>query len=218
MAAPKVTLPKVVTQNKDVNQVQQNVETAVNSLSVNIQSAVQAAINAAIKGFSIIPPGTIAAFGGATVPAGWLMCDGTSYSAVTYPNLAGAMWNGANFNSGGSGNQITGSFNVPDLRGKFLRGTDGTANYDPDHASRTAINTGGNTGNAVGSLQMDQIVAHGHDINLFSIPAENAGNLMSGGVSGPHSWTALANNTGALNTGGNETRPRNVYVNFIIKT
>ena len=41
------------------------------------------------------------------------------------------------------------SFHLPDLRGRFLRGLDGTAGNDTDKAARTAMNAGGSTGNTI---------------------------------------------------------------------
>jgi microcystin-dependent protein len=83
---------------------------------------------------------------------GWLVCDGAPYTTTAYPDLFAAI--GAAHGGGG------GSFNVPDLRDRFLRGVNGVAAFgshtvDPDAASRIAANTGGATGNAVGSLQLD---------------------------------------------------------------
>jgi microcystin-dependent protein len=54
------------------------------------------------------PHGTIRAHAGSTVPSGYLLCDGTSYTTTTYPTLFTAIayaW-------GGSGT----TFNVPDMR------------------------------------------------------------------------------------------------------
>lgn len=39
---------------------------------------------------SIIPAGTIAPFGGGTVPEGWLLCDGSIVSRATYDGLFAA--------------------------------------------------------------------------------------------------------------------------------
>jgi microcystin-dependent protein len=101
-----------------------------------------------------IPAGTILAFASNNVPAGYLICDGSSYNRDQYPNLfnaIGTTW-------GGSGS----SFNVPDTRGLFLRGWDRGAGRDPDRATRTAIKTGGATGDNVGSEQGDELKFHGH--------------------------------------------------------
>jgi microcystin-dependent protein len=60
----------------------------------------------------LIPPGEIRGFGGPNVPAGWLACDGQSYSTIgTYAKLFAAI--GTYWGSSG-GN----TFNVPDLRGR----------------------------------------------------------------------------------------------------
>ncbi|MBX7240360.1 MAG: phage tail protein [Bacteroidia bacterium] len=167
------------------------------------------------------PPGTIVAFGGTTPPAGWLLCDGTSYNAAQYPALYAAIL----FNFGGQG----ANFNVPDLRGRFLRGVDGNANRDPDKASRTAMNTGGNVGNLVGSVQADTLGSHGHGIN----DPGHSHSLSAGNntVNGPdarvqhadQTWSPIDNtgvsttNISVQNTGGSETRPINANVNYIIK-
>ena len=84
---------------------------------------------------------------------------------------------------------------------------------DPDASSRIASNAGGNTGNAVGSVQEDQVISHNHEILPFAAGANPAaGNFLQGATSD--------SSYGSLNTnvrGGNETRPKNVTVNYIIK-
>jgi Phage Tail Collar Domain len=54
-----------------------------------------------------VPAGTILSYGGSTAPYGYLVCNGSTYSSVTYPSLFAAI--GHNF--GGSGT----SFKVPNL-------------------------------------------------------------------------------------------------------
>jgi microcystin-dependent protein len=74
------------------------------------------------------------------------MCDGTSYLRTAYPALFTAI--------GTAYGTVDGThFNVPDLRGQFLRGRDGGAGVDPDRTTRTALKTGGATGDNVGSAQ-----------------------------------------------------------------
>lgn len=86
-------------------------------------------------------------FAGGTVPDGWLLCDGTAISRTTYPALFSAIGT-----AHGSGNG-TSTFNLPDLRGRFIRGVDRGVGRDPDRNSRIAGTTGGNTGDNVGSVQ-----------------------------------------------------------------
>lgn len=54
-----------------------------------------------------VPPGTIAAFGAATAPEGWVKCDGTLYSTAKFPELYKVV--GTTFGSG------AGTFGVPNL-------------------------------------------------------------------------------------------------------
>ena len=55
----------------------------------------------------MVPPGTIAAFGAATAPAGWVKCDGTLYPTDKFPDLYNVI--GTVFGSG------AGTFAVPNL-------------------------------------------------------------------------------------------------------
>jgi microcystin-dependent protein len=71
---------------------------------------------------SLAPAGVIMAYGGTAVPAGWLLCDGTSYLRTTYPTLFTAI--GVNFGSADGTH-----FNVPDMRGHVAVGLGGTLGW-----------------------------------------------------------------------------------------
>lgn len=66
-----------------------------------------------------IPPGLIQACCYPSAPEGWLECNGDAVSREKYPELFKAI--GTKF---GKGDGLT-TFNVPDLRGQFLRGYPG---------------------------------------------------------------------------------------------
>jgi microcystin-dependent protein len=135
------------------------------------------------------------------LPSGWLWCDGTSYLRTDYPTLFTAI--GTAYGSADGDH-----FNVPMFNGLFLRGTDNGSGNDPDAGSRTALAPGGNTGDNVGSYEADEIVAHGHTVVAMFNPGSGAAG--SGGSGGN---SDLSTST----TGGSETRPKNVYVNWIVK-
>lgn len=155
-----------------------------------------------------VPPGTIHMFGGleANIPPGYLPADGRAESRTTYANLfsaVGTLW--------GIGDGLT-TFNMPDGRGIWFRGVDttsaGTAGRDPDTSSRTPTGTG--TAAQPGSYQADDLVAHNHNLLI------NNGGSGSALQTTGQSFTASTAYIQA--TGGNETRPKNSYVLFIVKT
>ncbi|WAP69032.1 phage tail protein [Jiella pelagia] len=155
----------------------------------------------------VLPAGMVAPFVGTSAPTGWLMCDGAAVNRATYSSLFAVMGT-----AHGSGDGST-TFNLPDYRGRFLRGVDGTAGRDPDKASRTAMSSGGATGNAVGSVQSDQIKSHTHTYDMAASAQGGNPSAIEGSVG---SYTGKGAAIDA--TGGNETRPLNAYVNYIIKT
>ncbi|HNQ87902.1 MAG TPA: tail fiber protein [Verrucomicrobiota bacterium] len=161
----------------------------------------------------LAPVGTILAFGGEATPAppGWLLCDGQCLKSGDYPALFSAI--GKAWGDGSDDPDPATDFNLPDLRGYFLRGRDLGSGKDPDAAARTAIRPGGNTQDRVGSVQTDEIIAHKHT-RPNDIYDAGAGRAAFIGSYYGFAW-ATPPNTGS--TGGNETRPKNAYVNYIIK-
>ena len=155
----------------------------------------------------VIPPGSYYGYAGleASIPVGWLLCDGRAVSRTTYANLFAAV-----STIYGSGDFAT-TFNVPDLRGRFLRGTDvttqGDAGRDPGEASRTPSGTG--TASQPGSTQLDAIGSHSH-----RIPTQAGGSGASIQSSGDSPVYTQSTET----TGGAETTVKNMYCLYIIKT
>jgi len=162
---------------------------------------------------STVPSGSIMPYMGTNAPAGWLLCDGAAVSRTQYATLFGVI--GV---SNGSGDGMS-TFNLPDLRGMFLRGLDGVAGIDPDKATRTAAKPGGNTGNALGSLQQDQFKSHNHVNGSFVrlVQQSNGTSTTTTATDVTPSEPDIVNTALMLAAGGNESRPKNVYVNYIIK-
>lgn len=136
-------------------------------------------------------------------PVGWLECNGSSISRITYADLfavIGTMYGSVDVNS----------FNIPDWRGTFPRGwAHGSAN-DPDRATRT--NRGdGVVGDFLGTKQAHMYGSHQHSITQAVGYAWYVGYPPPGNTGSTY---------GAYNTslaGGNETRPINMNTMFIIK-
>lgn len=197
-------------------------------------SITAAQLSAAISGTfmqtgSIIPWPTAA-----STPAGYLDCDGSAVSRTTYSELFDVI--GTEY---GSGDGST-TFNLPDYRGVFLRGFDDGAGNDPDAASRTDRGDG-TTGDAVGTAQGHAIDEHSHDAGTlvganhqhdytrFSSTTtidEAAGPYQSQTTSNVWQGTSTQNtvnegvtiNGSTDTTGGNETRPINISVRWLIFT
>ena len=165
-----------------------------------------------------VPAGCIMPYVGTTAPTDYLICDGSAVSRTTYANLFAVI--GTSFGAGDG----TTTFNLPDFRGRFMRGIDGSAGNDPDNATRVASNAGGNTGNNIGSLQSDNYLSHSHG---FLVNGSNTGsnyalsyNYLASAANGAQMWTSPSSITNTVSiqaAGGTETRPKNVYVNYIIK-
>lgn len=180
----------------------------------------------------LIPPGTVWQYCGNTAPDQWLLCDGSAVSRVTYADLFAVI--GESFGEGDGAS----TFNVPDMRGRFVRGWDNGAGNDPDAASRVELATGGATGDAIGSYQDYDFPEHSHDLRASNEIGGQSDGWPTGATNarGPQGdGTALIDvaqresvyslregfATDSVNCikviGGNESRPRNVYMNFIIK-
>lgn len=154
------------------------------------------------------PTGTVIHSASASTPSGYLYCDGSLVSRTTYSRLFSAI--GTAF---GTGDGST-TFKLPDLRGQFVRGLNDSSGLDPDAASRTtfeAVSTGGNTGDNIGSWQQHEFYAHDHSVKIAT-SAGGGANQVTGGTG------FLSDGDPVNDRGGSETRPKNVYLKFFIKT
>lgn len=171
-------------------------------------TGLQAALNATV------PAGAVMAFAMNAAPTGWLKANGAAVSRTTYAALFAAI--GTTF---GAGDGST-TFNLPDLRGEFLRGWDDGRGVD--------------TGRVFGSQQAHEIQSHTHTgstntagAHAHSYTAGANFNRLNSGAGGqtPNNSAGLTTSTNGdhshtltINaTGGTETRPRNRALLFCIK-
>ena len=123
-------------------------------------------LSAAIE--SSVPSGTVFQFAGQTAPAGWLKANGAAVSRTAYATLFAAI--GTTYGAGDGRS----TFNLPDLRGEFIRGWDdgrgidrgralGSAQGDAIRNITGSIDTGSNSGHqlfdiatATGALSISQ--------------------------------------------------------------
>jgi microcystin-dependent protein len=151
--------------------------------------------------------GVIIAWPTETVPSGYLECDGSSLLRASYTDLFAVL-------SDDYGAADETHFNLPDYRGRFLRGWAHGQTTDPDRASRTAPGATGatiTTGDHVGTEQADEFKSHTHTITPT---------LYQPGTGYVHydTGSTFVNAATSINaTGGNETRPINTNVMYCIK-
>jgi microcystin-dependent protein len=159
------------------------------------------------------PAGVIMLFAGSVPPAGWLSCDGRAMSRTSYARLFAAI--GTAY---GAGDGST-TFNLPDFRGMFPRGT-GT------HGSRAKAAGGNYAGPALGAYQDDSMQGHRHgDLYDGSFELTSGSNWGSGSANiepgANFGSSKIGNPTTDTTNGtprvGNETRPASLGVNFIIR-
>ena len=146
-------------------------------------------------GAEIIPAGTIMAYGGASAPTGYLLCDASAVSRTTYARLFAVV--GTAF---GTGDGST-TFNVPDLRDKVPLGK-GTNN----------ATLGVTTGSAGASSVLTSASKTGVTTAASNTGTGNTGTGTSGasavtitGSTANATSTTAASNTGTGNTGTGTT-------------
>lgn len=144
------------------------------------------------------PPGQVAVFARSTAPTGWLKANGAAVSRTTYAALFAAI--GTTF---GVGDGST-TFNLPDMRGEFVRGLDD--------------GRGVNAGRALGSWQADDFKAHKHfTSSSYGLATTATGNSAMRDPASPANTPSGASEQFTGSVGGTETRPRNVALLYCIK-
>ncbi|MBC8139664.1 MAG: tail fiber protein [Fibrella sp.] len=194
----------------------------------------------------IVPSGSVIAYAGTVegdsvdatpqepvmVVNGWLLCNGAElpnkepfrelFAAIQFAHGRGAGTN----------------FRVPDYQGRFLRGVDRGATNDPEATARLTPQSGsGNNGDRVGSLQADATHLPRSPFQTDTHAGHQHGDPTWNGGPGPFELATQFRGPGGfdygtesapttvggshshiVNGGGDsETRPKNVYVNWLIK-
>ena len=135
-----------------------------------------------------IPAGAVMPFAMNSIPSGWLGADGTAVSRSTYAALFAAI---STLYGAGDGST---TFNLPDLRGYFVRGF--------------GTNVDGSVSGTFGAKQADEIKAHTHTVD--NIVLVSGYGFSGGGQVG-------RNSADSGSTGGTETRPKNIAMLYCIK-
>ncbi|HAF2801652.1 TPA: phage tail protein [Salmonella enterica] len=152
---------------------------------------------------SALPVGVPVPWPSATLPTGWLKCNGAAFDKVKYPRLATAYPSGK----------------LPDLRGEFIRGWDDGRGVD--------------AGRALLSIQTGMLEKHRHIVvandwydskeewelaTIFRRAYTQGRGLDAADVGGTLIPSPTLHTRGSIgNTGGSETRPRNIAFNFIVR-
>ena len=140
-------------------------------------------------GGDYVPIGHTSFFAASTAPVGWIFANGDAVSRTTYAQLFAVI--GTTY---GAGDGST-TFNLPDLRGQFLRGWNNTAlGIDPSRV--------------FGSSQLDAFKSHCHTCG-----AVNCGLVVQAGTS----YGGFTNVSFTGSEGGSETRPVNIAMLPCIK-
>jgi microcystin-dependent protein len=151
------------------------------------------------------PPGAVSMFAANAAPSGWLECDGAAVSRTTYAALfavVGTTW--------GAGDGST-TFNLPDLRGEFVRGWDHGKGTDSGRAFASSQTDA--LQNITGSFEVirSAIANANGPFTSTTIPGAAAG---GGTIDGGR----VTFNASLAARTATETRPRNIALMYIIKT
>lgn len=167
------------------------------------------------------PPGSIIAYTMPTAPIGWFVCDGSAVNRRQYQALFDVI--GTTFGSGDG--QFT--FNLPDYRGAFLRGSGtgpngfsgpNTNDYQADatrsHTHRADVNETAHS--------HSQATINDDFNNTGTYPDFNKPSFAQHDGAGSITWQNINSSTTGItvtigNTGSTETRPYNYGVVWLIK-
>ncbi|MFH2124144.1 MAG: phage tail protein [Pseudomonadota bacterium] len=147
------------------------------------------------------PVGSIQAFYSQIAPDGWLMCDGRPLTDASLVD--------GKFDTLKALLQAEGVTTLPDFRGVFPRGRD---SFDTAMGAR-GLDPSGVRG--LGNYQVDDFKSHNHT----GINREATTWWDDDAAAGTHNKAGLTDSTQHTtnNSGGIETRPKNIAVNYIIK-
>nr|DAY28237.1 MAG TPA: tail collar fiber protein [Caudoviricetes sp.] len=164
------------------------------------------------------PSGQIAFFAGSSAPAGWLKANGAAVSRALYAALFAAI--GTTY---GAGDGST-TFNLPDLRGEFMRGWDDGRGIDRGRAFGSAQGDAirNITGEAKFGYDGDTVYDHNAAASTSAIyypnrKVQDTVNNMSLFSNAANNWRPLVFDASRAVPTADENRPRNIALLACIK-
>jgi microcystin-dependent protein len=154
-----------------------------------------------LTGIEGIPTATIVPWSSASVPSGFLECNGQAVSQSTYADLFAII--GTTYGDPGGGN-----FNVPDLQDNVAVGKSNNKSLASTGGANTVTSTGnvgGSTANA--TLSTPQLASHAHPGR-----GGDAGRIAN--FSGGPNYQPGASNNGTGNQGSGAGHSHNMSANF----
>lgn len=159
-----------------------------------------------LTGIEGIPTATIVPWSSASVPSGFLECDGSNVSRTTYADLFAIV--GTTY---GTGDGAT-TFGLPDLQDNVAIGKSGTKALASTGGANTVAasgNVGGSTANA--TLSTAQLASHSHPIN----PLKNSGSpYQVGEVTRPENNRNRNSSPNTANAGSGQGHSHNMSATF----
>lgn len=154
----------------------------------------------------LTPVGTIVPWSGpdteSAIPEGYLGCAGQEVSRTTFGNL-NDLYSSAGYPYGAGDGSTT--FNVPDLRGQFVRGIDRGRGLDPEGQGRD-----------VGSEQEDAFQRHQHSYSYWTGQGSSSPSAGGSDFQDRRTQDYLGDQGGTPRV-SSETRPTNIALVFLVK-
>ena len=166
----------------------------------------------------MVPSGAVLYFAGQTAPTGWLKANGAAVSRTAYAALFAAI--GTTY---GAGDGST-TFNLPDLRGEFMRGWDDGRGIDRGRAFGSAQGDAirNITGEAKFGYDGDTVYDHNAAASTSAIyypnrKVQDTVNNMSLFSNAANNWRPLVFDASRAVPTADENRPRNIALLACIK-
>ena len=176
-----------------------------------IASAVSNEIITAAWARTLLPAGSIIPFAGSSIPTGYLLCNGAAVSRTTYADLFKAI---STLYGAGDGST---TFNLPDLRDRFLEGAGTNAVGTKLEAGLPNI-----TGSAqsYSGLDLNQYVTWKHTGAIVAITGQITKNISWQSVdafSGTTSWQIKASSSNNIYANSTTVQPKAITVQYLIR-
>lgn len=194
-----------------IQELNSKIDNAVNKSNTDLTdllSAVEQAKTSAIQAIEDktrvieeykVPIGTIIAMSSDYIPTGYLLCNGSAVNRQTYSLLFAKI--GTTYGEGDG----TNTFNLPDLRGKFVRGLGGNSDL-----------LGKTQGDAIRNIQGEVDICHGDNNVTNGVFRDNGRKSRGRDGNEGYSHSVIFNASTVVPT-ANENRPLNMAMNYLIK-